>query len=436
MNPMTTANRPNNSACFSPIWLDTQPTTCLNTRHMVEQAKHMADETQSRFTRFDITVGIIALLLAFVIGLLVFFGSPQQRLGASVAYLAPAQGGQQDVYMASMHDPGNPTRLTEAEHGVYDFGVSPDGRYLAYAERRATERGGFLTEIMLLDMQTGQTRQLTNCLEEDADCRAPVFREGNDLIAYERMAINSALSQVGPGQLRIWVLDLRTGETRPLADDSQFVGYSPRWSDDGSTLIFYSSDVTAPGIMVLESAQADGARPLKYVPSNHGTIGTLSPDGQYLVYPEVTQQRQTIDDETTQRIVTYLKIADLDTLEYNDLTDPNAPIDDTNAAWHPDGQRLVIERRYTDERYTRGYQIYWYDRATGNVDPLIYDPDYSHGFFEWNATGDKLVAQRFRIASIGSENVDSRPSIWVKDIETGELHLIAENAFFPRWVLP
>jgi Tol biopolymer transport system component len=370
-------------------------------------------------SRLDVTVAIVAVLLVSATIGLSYFSSPE-RAGSMVAFLYPAYGGLQNVWMAPVNNPQDAIQVTNAKAGIYDFNVSPDGHYIAYAERSEDTN---LNDIYLLNMQSRQVQQLTNCSAEGADCRTPVFRPGGGLIAYERMTAPD--KNVGYGAIRIWLLDLskQPYTTRPLSDDSQFIGHSPQWSDDGNTIAFFSADITNPGIMVYSFVTDEGEKSLKFVPSNNGVVGTLSPSGRKMVFPDVTQ--------SAQGIVTQLKITDLDKLEFLPLTDSSEPVEDNGAAWNPDGKHLAIERRYSDDRYTKGFQIYLFDPDTGQLDPLSVDARYSHGYMEWNSTGDKLVFQRFAL-DVGN----ARPEIWVRDMTTGELVQISDNAFLPRFVLP
>ena len=61
----------------------------------------------------------------------------------------------------------------------------------------------------------------------------------------------------------------------------------------------------------------------------------------------------------------------------------------------PDGTLLAIARRYEDERFTRGAQVYLLDPEDGSVEALTEDARYANAFFSWDATGDRLVIQRF-----------------------------------------
>ncbi|MCS6836825.1 MAG: hypothetical protein NZ750_12510 [Anaerolineae bacterium] len=379
-----------------------------------------------RLSRFDrIVLGIAALLGLSVLGLALL--DEQAEAGPLVAYLAPAYGGLQDLWLAPPDDPSQAQQVTRSDGGLYDFGVSSDGQYIAYSER---QQPSGLNEIFLLNLRTRSVTQLTNCVAEDADCRAPRFQPNGDILAYERMTMNTALRSqgVGLGAIRIWVLDLRQTpyQTRPLADSDQFIGHSPLWSRDGNSIAFYSADLANPGILVYQFGNA-ADKALKFIPSQYGSVGTLSPEGRRLVFPDLTRRGESI--------YSYLRLADLDALQFVNLTDPAEPIDDADARWSPVGETLVITRRYTDERFTRGYQLYTLDARTGQTSPLVEDARYSHGFFEFNAAGTQIVLQRFPLVSeTGDMLNDSRPQIWLKDLQTGELRLLAENAFHPRWV--
>jgi dipeptidyl aminopeptidase/acylaminoacyl peptidase len=396
-------------------------------RRMTE---HKPKRPAFRLRRFDVAMLGTALLLGLVLLVLAETSNPK-RLGITVAYLAPAYGGVQDVWLAPLNDPQNPIRLTNTRYGVYDFGVNDDGSKLVYAER--SESGQH--ELILLNLQTRQHTPLTTCEAEGADCRTPRFRPsvgGQSVLAYERVTMATRLgmgenaTQLGMGAIRIWLMDLTTRETRPLADDPQFIGHSPRWSLDGGSIAFYSADITNPGIMVYNFAPAEGQKSLKFVPSQYGAVGTLSPNGTQLIFPDLIRR-------SDGQIYAYLRLADLQGLQYVNFSAPEDPIDDTAAEWHPNGQSVVVERRYTDDRYTRGYQLYSVDVATSAVTPLIVDDAYNHGFFAFNSTGSHLLLQRFPFAP--PEGGNTTPQVWVYDMATGALSLIADNAFHPRWVV-
>jgi Tol biopolymer transport system component len=380
-------------------------------------------------SHFDMTVAAIVIVLVVVVGGVSYFGSPARK-GAMVAYLYPLDASLQNVWIAPVNEPSQAQAVTDSVMGIFDFGVSPDGRFIAYSERDTETR---TLDIYLLDLQTGSITQLTDCGAEDAECHTPVFHPTDNAIAYTRISLNRDFENVSVGAPRIWVLDINTRQTQPLSADSQTIGYSPQWSDDGNTIAFFSADVSQPGVLVYNfTPQRSDAEPsLNFVPSSQGTVGALAPNGRKLIFPDMVARQG--------GYFAHLKIVDFTQTPpvFTNFTDPQAPVDDAAVDWHPGGQYVTIERRYMDERYTRGFQLYNIDVSTNEVTPLLVDELYSHHYFEWNRSGDAVVMQRIPILNTdGTPNGQARPEIWVLNIATGELTLISEQAFHPRWVTP
>jgi Tol biopolymer transport system component len=335
-----------------------------------------------------------------------------------VAYLAPADSTPQNIWVADPADPASAQQVTFSPSGVYDFGVSPDGERIAFAERN-TNTGR--SDIKMIDLETGALTQLTNCV--DADCTTPVWRPDGMTIAYQRVDYNSDLGNVGTSPTRVWLIDLATtpASTRPLFADLQILGYSPQWSADGSRIAVFNRD---QGILVYTFADDSVA----VIPSRSGSSGALSPDGMKVVYPELILR----DD---QQMRSYLQLADLGENAVAQLSEPDAPLQDERVMWRPDGELLAVARRYQDERYTRGYQIYLMNPDDQSVEALTDDPAYANGFFFWDPTGDQLVVQRFpELDENGQPNVAGRPEVWTMDVATREFVKVATNAFHPRWV--
>lgn len=380
------------------------------------------------FSRFDLTVGLVVVLLLVVIGLVAYLGSPARR-GAMVAYLYPLDATLQNIWLTPVNDPTQAQQLTDTETGIYDFDVSPDGRSIAYSER---DPETLLLDIYLLNLDTGNTRRLTTCGEDDSECHTPTFHPDGEILAYMRQSLNRELETVGPGVPRIWLLQLQNGATQPLSQDQQLIGHSPQWSDDGNTIAFYSADLMNPGVLVYNfNPQTSEQATVNFIPSAHGSVGALSPNGRELVFPDIVNRSGSY--------YTYLKIADLDAAppEYTDFTDAQGPTDDIGVDWHPGGQQITMERRFTDERYTRGYQLYQVDVESGEIVPLLYDERYSHHYFTWNRAGSMLVVQRIQLLDDNGEtNRGARPEIWVLNAETGDLIKISDQAYYPRWVIP
>ncbi len=335
-----------------------------------------------------------------------------------VAYLSPADSSPQNIWIADPANPNSARQITNSTAGVFDFAVSPDGRSIAFSERR-TDRPA--TDLKLLNLDDNTVEVIVSC--DDGDCNSPIWRPDGSMIAYTRVDFNTGLSNVGISPPRIWLVDMTTNPatTQPLFEDSQILGYGPQWSQDGTTLSLF--DNSLPGILVY-SFEADE---VEAIPSQHGTSGALSPDGDSLVFPELVFR----DGSARSRLI----LASIGSQTVQPLSPQGEDLDDDVAVWHPDGQRLAVGRRYWDERYTRGLQVYLMDAATGEAEPLVVDERYAHGFVHWDPTGTQIVMQRFpQLTEDGEVNNSGRPQIWTYSMETDELVQVAENGFFPRWV--
>jgi Tol biopolymer transport system component len=377
------------------------------------------------FSAFDLTVAAIALILVLVLVALNTLGDPARR-GAMVAYLSPTSGDVPNIWLAPLNNPSQAQQITFSKMGIYDFDVSLDGRWIAYSMRDEEKR---MRDIYSLDLQTGNVKQLTFCANESAECYTPAFHPDSTALAYIRSAVDET---TGYGAPRIWLSDLSNGTIRSLANDSQLIGHSPQWSLDGNTIAFFSSDLSNPGVMVYNfNPQISEDAGVNFIPAQNGSVGSLSPNGLSLIFPDMVNRGL--------QVYTHLKIADFsqNPPSFRNLTLPEDPIDDIAVQWHPNGTRATLIRRYTDERWTRGYQLYDIDVETGQLIPLLVDEHFSHHFFTWDLTGENLLMQRLPLLlEDGSVNAQARPEIWVLNAETGQLTKIAESAYFPRWVLP
>lgn len=336
-----------------------------------------------------------------------------------VAYLAPADDSPVNIWLATLGQADSAAQLTHSPGGIYDFAVSPDGQYIAFSE---TNPFSVTEDIKLIDLETGELRQLTNCV--DASCTNPTWRPDGRVIAYERVEYNSGLENVSVSPTRVWLIDVTANPatTTPLFSDTQVLGFDPQWSADGSRIAIF--DRGSAGILIYDFTDDSGIS----IPTRAGTSGALAPDGLSLVYPEVILQ-----EDSQSR--TSLQVASLVEEDVTPLPGSDEFASDESAVWLPDGSRLAVGRRYLDERFTRGYQIVLIDPASGDIQPLTDDARYTNGFFSWDANGERLVIQRLPLFNDAGEPDNlARPEIWTYELATGTMVQVASNAFLPRWV--
>ncbi len=376
-----------------------------------------------KISKLDLVVLLITAICTIGISISGYISDPSNR-SPQVAYLYPAFGGTQDVWISDINAPDNQRQLTFSEHGVFDFDVSPDGRWLVFAEKNSE----FLSKLRLLDIVNNRVIDLVDCFELNANCTTPVFSPDGTKLVYQR----SELLNGQYGVSRIWLVDMTNSnyETIPLIGDTQIIGHSPVWSADNNKLAFYSANVLEPGILIYNfAADENNTSRLQFIPSTQGSMGTISPDGQKIIVPEIMKRDN--------QLYTYLKLIDLLNTEMSLFTDPDDPADDAVAQWNPDGNTVAFSRRYTDERWTQGYQIYLRDIDSDQLIPVAYDKRYTTSNVQWNSTGTRLIMQRFPLLNEdGTTMRDARPEIWSYDVETDTLNMILSNAFLPRWASP
>lgn len=337
-----------------------------------------------------------------------------------VAYLAPATGTPYNIWIADPTNPASAEQVTFSPSGIFNFSISPDGGRIAFSER-STATG--TSDIKVIDLETGVVEPITNCADVDADCTTPTWRPDGQVIAYERVELNTGFSQIGVSPTRVWLVDLTTrpATTRPLFSDSQMLGYGLQWSADGNRITVF--DYNSQGILFHQFNPESTI----IIPSRYGSVGALSPDGTRVIYPEVLLQ------ESQAR--SYLRLVDLETQDIRPMTPLEEPVDDDTAAWNPDGTLLAIGRRYLDDRFTRGKQLYLMNPADGHVEELLYDPAYQLGIFVWDPNGAQLVLQRFPDPMAMNDPTNpGKPEVWTIDVATKALVKIADDAFYPRWV--
>ena len=370
--------------------------------------------TRFRLSRFDLTVLIVSAAVLLTVAASALLLRPQE-VPLRVVYMSDEANRIPDLWAVIPGQPDSATQLTFTEGGVFDYAPSPDGRRIAFAERDIASNR---ITLKLLDIASGRVSLLSDCAAANADCHTPAWRPDGSAIAYMRTQYDPVL---GAGTSKIWMIEgLKTGQLEEFRMfDDQTIGSQPVWSRDGRRLAFYEN--VGRGVLIYDFNPSDESKRFMFVPADNGMTGALSPDGETLITSVMAAAGEF-------GFRSQLIVADLIDNGVRDLFPDGESNDGQSAAWHPDGQRAAILRQYGEGgSSTEGQQVYLYDVATEELEPLIVDNAYNHGALSFSPDGKYLLVQRFSYEAL-------QPQIWVYEMETGALTQVAANAYIGAWL--
>ena len=266
--------------------------------------------------------------------------------GLAQLYAVPAAGGE-------------PVPLSEAPYGIWDYTIAPDKQTLVYVQIRE-DRG---SDLWLL-AGNGRHESLLEC--PAVACTKAIFNSDGSRILYSRLEFGSENLF---GTTTLWQLDVTTGETEPIFQDSNLPGYSPGWSDDGQWLSYIVPGT--PATIHIYNLM-DGRHHELSLMSGMG--GVWQPAGESLVYAEI----DTAALKAGSPAATRLQHFDAAMGEITDLSQ-STQVNDRGAVWSPDGAKIAFLRQeMTNDLLERGNQIWLMDEDGRNAQPLTAIPNTLH----------------------------------------------------------
>ncbi len=139
-------------------------------------------------------------------------------------------------------------RLREyAVEGVGEISTptwSPDGRSMVF-----TGLAGGISDLYRLELESGEVSRLT---DDPYAQLHPAYSPDGRTIAYATEAAGSDLATLAFGPYELKLLDLETGESRPVPQMAGAKNVNPVWSRDGRSLFFISNRNGIPNLYRLE----------------------------------------------------------------------------------------------------------------------------------------------------------------------------------------
>ena len=221
--------------------------------------------------------------------------SPRWLPHGGVVFSSNRAGGPDDwhIFIATERG-GEPVQLTSGADGIeYHPALSPDGHVLAYGKAVATPESPEPFRdagIFVSDLRGDGERQLTSAPEGGAD-EWPDFSPDGQTIAFTR-----ARSEAGG----LFVIGL-DGEGLTKVVDAELQPYRPRWSPDGSLIVFSSSADQAysksANVWVV-APDGSGLRQLTHATgTEQAWAPDWSPDGMHIVFVHQAPRRDATDLE-------------------------------------------------------------------------------------------------------------------------------------------
>jgi Tol biopolymer transport system component len=338
-----------------------------------------------------------------------------------LAYLWPASGFA-DLYALNTAS-GKVYRLT-VDAAVRDFAAptaaSQDRKWIYYTADKLT--GGSLIlrlDLAALEDQPDQPLPFETVLDcEGATCASPATSPDGRYLAYERAPLAASGDTA---QVAVWVLDLQTGTTQPVASLAEFTRY-PAWSPLGQ-LALYNRTRTAYQIF----SPANFSAPLFELPHQTSEPAIWRPDGSALLAPEVVEEVTVLLDTTISGHL--LLYAAKSPLAVTDLTVAH-DLEDTSPAFSPDGSQVAFARRYVDlQRWTVGRQLWVMQLDGSNARQLTDDPFFNHYAFAWSPDGRQIAYLRS-----DQSNLSQPLELWVVGVDGSNPLQLVIGGFAPQWI--
>src|SRR5690606_21302010 len=126
-----------------------------------------------------------------------------------------------------------------------------------------------------------------------------------------------------------------------------------------------------------------------------------------------------------EQFVTQLFLYDIES-ESTIHLNPNDSVENSFAAWSPNGEMLAVVRR---DLSTRGDQIWLMNADGSNIKVLTNDDDSLHSNVAWSPDGKFLLYDLYQLNEFPFIS-----SIQIIEVETAKIHDLGIQGFNPQWM--
>lgn len=305
--------------------------------------------------------------------------------------------------------PAQPTSLSNAPGGIYDFGVNPQTGDVIYSALTVTGTA----DLEIIGADGRAPTRVASCPQ--AACINPAFSHNGELLAYVRRNA-SEFSAAIMSPPRLWMKHLASGEESAVFREGQRLGFAPGWSADGKWLSYFTPDRGGVGLYNIE----DGRE--AFYPTRTGDPAAWHSTELRFAMTEMIEAENGAE--------TRLTAIDPLTDQRTGLTLSEHPVEDDAPVWSPNGKWIAFQRKeLAGPRASLGKQI-WLARTDGTeARPLTAAPEHEHGPPDWSPNGRYVVYHKFPLSG---PNVVL--SVWVTDTETGRAWEVVAAGQRPRWL--
>ncbi len=262
-------------------------------------------------------------------------------------------GGDATLWVQDMAGGAAPRQLTteNLENTSAALMWSPDGRSMAYTSRRTGT-----TDIWIVDVASGQARQLTSDVRNDFAAR---WSPDGRWIAF--------LSDRG-GQTDVWVVSAAGGNAVRVSND-RTVELNPRWSPDGRSL-YYGRFQNDSELTLLPPDGGAGKSLLSW-PGHLISSAVVSPDGKTILFDS---------DRSGNSDIWSLQVSGGEPAPF-----AVSPLDDRLPVYSPDGSQVLF---HSDRA---GSPDLWVVPAAGGAPRPLTEGPANDGEAAWSPDGKTIA---------------------------------------------